>query len=307
MRFNRQEARSGKKKPEIEYVTADVPAIVEPQVFERVQNLLKSRNPKVTPPRTTTGPILLTGLAKCANCSGGMSLRTGTSQSGRIHRYYSCSSKARMGQAACKGQSIRMDKLDILVMDQIIDRILDPARLREILVGVEQRRAASRAEVGKRVQALEERLTDTDERLRRLYALVETGQAEIDDLLKERIALLKKDREAAQVALDRARGARQRQIVIDEARLDAFSVFMRERLTSGEIPFRKAYLGAIIDSVEVGAGRIRIFGRKDALEQAVASGLDPAMPGVRTFVRRWRTRQDSNLRPLPSEGSALSS
>jgi site-specific DNA recombinase len=165
----------------------------------------------------------------------------------------------------------------------------------------------SRAEVGKRVQALDDKLTDTDERLRRLYALVESGQAEIDDLLRNRIAVLKNDRETARVALDRALGARQSQIVIDEARLDAFSGFMRERLTSGEIPFRKAYLGAIIDSVEVGADRIRIFGRKDALEQAVASGLDPAMPGVRTFVRKWRTRQDSNLRPSPSEGDTLSS
>jgi hypothetical protein len=52
--------------------------------------------------------------------------------------------------------------------------------------------------------------------------------------------------------------------------------------------------GAIIDRVEVDDREIRIVGRKDVLEQAVLASGDPA-PGVRSFVRRWRTRQDSNL------------
>jgi hypothetical protein len=39
---------------------------------------------------------------------------------------------------------------------------------------------------------------------------------------------------------------------------------------------------------------IRIVGRKDVLEQAVlAKGA--LVPGVRSFVRKWRTRHDSNV------------
>ena len=60
------------------------------------------------------------------------------------------------------------------------------------------------------------------------------------------------------------------------------------------MPFRKAYLRAIVDHVEVDDQQIRIIGRKDLLEQAVlANGVPNA--GVRSFVRKWRTRQDSNL------------
>ena len=44
----------------------------------------------VTPPRVVTGPILLTGLAVCASCGGGMTLRAGTSHWGDVYRYYSC-------------------------------------------------------------------------------------------------------------------------------------------------------------------------------------------------------------------------
>ena len=115
MRFNHMEARSGRRKGASEQVFADVPAIVEPATFEQVQSLLKARNPRVTAPRVVTGPILLTGLAVCATCRGAMTLRTGTSRTGKVHRYYTCSSCARHGRTACKGRSIRMDKLDSLV------------------------------------------------------------------------------------------------------------------------------------------------------------------------------------------------
>ena len=65
---------------------------------------------------------------------------------------------------------------------------------------------------------------------------------------------------------------------------------MRQNLTSGAVQFRKAYLGAIIDRVEVDDTVIRIVGRKDVLEQAVLAGGPP--PGVRGFVRKWRAGQD---------------
>jgi site-specific DNA recombinase len=115
MRFNRSEARSRRRKSEPEHVFAEVPAIIEVPAFERVQALLKARNPRVVAPRVVTGPILLTGLAVCASCRGAMTLRTGTSKNGRVHRYYACSTCARHGRTVCKGRSIRMDKLDTLV------------------------------------------------------------------------------------------------------------------------------------------------------------------------------------------------
>ena len=98
--FNVTEARTGRRKSEREHVMAEVPAIIESQIFDAVQALFKDRNPKVNPPRVVTGPILLTGLAVCATCSGGMTLRTGTSKSGRVYNYYTCSACARAGQHA---------------------------------------------------------------------------------------------------------------------------------------------------------------------------------------------------------------
>lgn len=66
-------------------------------------------------------------------------------------------------------------------------------------------------------------------------------------------------------------------------------------------------VSALTDKAEVDEGLIRVFGRTDAQEQTVGSGINPSLPGALSFVRKWRTRQDSNLRPSPSEGDTLSS
>jgi len=49
----------------------------------------------------------------------------------------------------------------------------------------------------------------------------------------------------------------------------------------------------IIYRIEVDQGTIRIMGRKDVLEQAVANG-GQITPSVRTCVQKWRTGEDSN-------------
>ena len=299
MLFNKSDSRTGRRKAESEHVFADVPPIIDPAVFNDVQSLLKARNPKVTPPRTVSGPILLTGLAVCATCDGGMTLRTGTSKTGKVHRYYTCSACFRSGKTVCKGRSIPMDKLDTLVTEHLVDRLLNPERLSLMLSSLASRRAAKAATVDERIKILSTEVHETDTRLRRLYRLIEDGVTEQDDILKDRLIALKADRDRARTALDRATSGTRAVVDITPDAVARFGEIMREKLTSGEIPFRKAYIGSIVDRIEVDDHQIRILGRKDVLEQAVLAKGGPT-PGVRSFVRNWRARKDSNLRPSDS-------
>ena len=74
---------------------------------------------------------------------------------------------------------------------------------------------------------------------------------------------------------------------------------MRENLTSGSTPFRKAYLRSLIDVIEVDDTQIRIKGSKDVLERAVLARGSAAEP--RSQMRtKWRARNDSNVRPSDS-------
>jgi DNA invertase Pin-like site-specific DNA recombinase len=293
MRFNLVEARSGRLKAEAEHVTAEIPAIIESTVFDEVQRLLKERNPRVTPPRVVNGPNLLTGLAFCASCNGAMTLKTGTSKSGKVHRYYSCSTCARLGKTACEGRAIAVDRLDGLVTGALVERLLHPERISVLLCAIAEKRANEAAAVNDRIGRLEREAQDAGERLTRLYRLVEDGVAELDDLLKERIASLKADRERTHIALERARSASRSKIQISSVLIESFSKTMREKMTGGEIPFRKAYIGAIVDRIEVDTDTVRIIGQKDALEHGVMHHSAPSF-GVRSFVRKWRSLGESN-------------
>ncbi|MDX2257929.1 MAG: recombinase family protein [Hyphomicrobiaceae bacterium] len=293
-RFNRKDSKTQRMKAESEHVYCDAEAIISSKSFEAVQRTLKSRNPKVTPPRTVSGPILLTGLATCATCGGGMTMRAGTSRTGDVYRYYSCNNAMKKGKTACKGRSIRMDKLDTLVTEHLADRLLDPQRLSAMLTMLAGRRADRQATVDQRIAALAREAEDADERLRRLYKLVEDGLAQMDEFLKDRISSLKLGRDAARAALDRARTATHPTDHVSPLAVDRFAKVMRERLTTGEVPFRKAYIGSIVDRIEVDDAHVRIMGRKGVLEQAVRA--NETLPSVvHTFVPNWRPRQDLNL------------
>src|SRR5262249_44410371 len=114
-----------------------------------------------------------------------------------------------------------------------------------------------------------------------------------------RITALKADRDRLQSALERIRSGARPTIDVGPLLVERFGHTMREKLTTGEVPFHKAYLGSIVDRVEVDNHEIRIIGRKDLVEQAVQATGSP-VPGVRSFVRKWRTGQDSNPRPPDS-------
>ena len=290
--FNKRNAKTGQVKPQTEVIPISVPAMIDRTIFDKVQKTLKAKSPQNSPPRAITGPILLTGLAYCASCGCAMTLRTGTSKTGRVYRYYNCSSSARVGETACKGRSVPMDKLDQLVTEHVAERILLPERLEALLQSVADRRLKADAEVQGRIEDLRREAGVTEDKLRRLYELVEDGLTDLDDMLKERIAALKSDRDRAKSALERItnRGVAGR---LDPDRIARFGQLMRTNITEGAVPFRKAYLRSLIDAVEVDDHVIRIHGSKTVLERAVLAD-QATHPGVRGFVRKWRALGESN-------------
>ena len=97
-----------------------------------------------------------------------------------------------------------MDRLDDLVIEHVKKRVLEPSRLSDLLTSLKTRRQASDAEVRARLQDLRSEAAKADEKIRRLYKMVEDGMTELDDLLAERLATLKTEREIAKAALERA-------------------------------------------------------------------------------------------------------
>jgi site-specific DNA recombinase len=108
-------------------------------------------------------------------------------------------------------------------------------------------------------------------------------------VLADRLAALKFERERAKAALERIKVQSAPQIALESDQIERCGSFMRERITEGETSFRKAYLRALVDAIEVDDKVIHIHGSKASLEQAVIAG-EQIGKGVRSFVR-------SNSRP----------
>jgi len=72
------------------------------------------------------------------------------------------------------------------------------------------------------------------DKLRHLYATVENGVTELDDILKDRVATLKTDRDRAKEALDRIK-VLPKAHMFDAQAIDRFGTLMRENITSGPI------------------------------------------------------------------------
>jgi hypothetical protein len=167
--FNQKDSRTGERRPREEWVPIAVPPIVDEETFQLVQARLGERNPRRTPPRVVSGPTLLTGIARCGcpNCHGAMTIRTG--KSGQ-YRYYACSRRATRGETACTGRSIRMEKLDGIVLDALEERVLAPERLPELLT------------------AFLERSNESDQRRREELALLRAAKTNSEGALEQGLA-----------------------------------------------------------------------------------------------------------------------
>ena len=291
--YGRKNSRTGALHDPATIVEIDVPPIIPIETFDMVQAKLARNNPKVTAPRIVNGPTLLTGLAVCASCGSGMT-RTGTARGHRSYSYYTCAGCHQKGKSVCKGRHIPMGKLDTLILEGVKAQLFEPDRMATILGALMDRQTTKDTAVEERRSVLKSEIKAKDEKLNRLYRAIEDGIVETDDQLRDRIKAIKNERDMAQASLDRiAEQSRDRSTLTPE-RIKAFTKLMHDKLENGDVQARKAYLRAVISEIRVDDDKVSIIGDKATLS-AVIAGQNGTNANVSGFVRKWRTRHDSNV------------
>ncbi len=307
--YNVRDSRTGRIRPPEEWIRIPCPPIVERPLFEAVQARLAINRPKVTAPRRVNGPTLLGQIGRCGEpgCGAGLLLVTGK---GGRYRYLTCQTKRTQAADACTLRNFRLADVDDAVIAAIEQRILGPERLRELLHHLLDRSDAARAERASRLSRLRARRTEAEATKARLWDAIEAGLAdprdpEVRQRLEARnleLSVLDEEIRALE-AQDRDRPHRQ----ITPDVLDRFARLMREALRGPDPHLRKSYLHMLVSEVRLSNEGLVIRGHTSDLEVMVARSAESDRRLVPTFAQRWRTREDSNLWPLPSEGNALSS
>ena len=244
--------------------------------------------------------MFLAGLARCGYCGPAMIQNTGK---GALYRYYCCSSKLKKGPSACRGLRTLMEKLDEIVVGEVVREVLDPDRLTVMLDAYTQS-AAAQAD-GAKAQLAKRRHEHTAAiaGITRLLELVEKGVMEAEDpAMRERLVALKlqRDQIAKQIGELQNRMAGSAPTITPE-KVARVAGLLRDKLYEGPPEFRQAYARLLMDEVSVTDEEIRINGPKSVLARSAANGVGEPAPKVLSFVQEWRARRDFELPTLGSE------
>ena len=282
-------------------IVVPCPQIIEPDVMAQVAASRTKAAPRVTPPRITNSPVLLTGVARCneGECDAGLTIRTGK---GGRYAYYTCNAKASAGAERCGVKAIRQEELDRVVLDVLLKRVLEPERLKLLLAQVLERSDEADARRKADLDRVRRERVAAEGRLRRLYELVEEGHASARDPLfaarlgEHRASIAQLQASERSLSGQLAAGERR----IDEATVERFGDMVRDRLVNGEQALRKGYVRLFVSDVALSNSEILIAGTRTALEAALVHGDRTGTPMVPSFDREWCPEEDSNLHALAS-------
>ena len=247
--------RSKDKTPPVR-VEGALPAIVSREEFERVQELLKSRAPKVVHPRRASSPYLLSGLLKCESC--GRALTAAEAKSGK-YTYYVCQSLMERGKEACATPSLNAKRFEETIIGQIRDHILTESNIRDLVRMLDEEMDGVAREQRQKLEAIEQELEDVRRRLSRVWQVVENtdlGMADASDRIKEH----RERQQRLEIAADEARAVlAERRVMLDSAEtVAAFAEEMSEFLRTSEITETRAFVRSFVKAILVRPGRATI-------------------------------------------------
>ena len=300
--YNQRDSRAGTARPPEEWVHVACPAIVDRATFDAVQRRLADHHPRITPPRRASSPTLLARVGRCGEPGCGASLLLVTGKGGR-YRYLTCQTRRTRSRDACTLGNFPMDRVDDAVLCALKRQILAPERLRELLSGLLDRSDAAHAERRARTGRLRARRTEAEAAVASLWQAIEEGLARPSDpdvrsrLEQRRIEIAAIDEELR--TLEAAGTAKRDRQITPEA-IERFSAMMRDALRGPDPHLRQGYLHMLVSEVRLSNQGLIIRGAKPDLELAVARAAETPSAPVPTFARKWRARNDSNVRPPDS-------
>ena len=103
--------------------------IIEREIFDKAQALF-NKNIRKSPQKNTVD--LFSGLVRCADCGRVMNKKTNKQPYGTYH-YYRCVTTRKMKKTACTNHTIRIDKLEQIVLLTIQNMIATAAEMSDIL------------------------------------------------------------------------------------------------------------------------------------------------------------------------------
>lgn len=179
-------------------IPGGVPALVEKDVFERVQRRMEAN--KKSPGRAKAKEeYLLSGKVFCGTCGGHMVGECGKSRNGTFYYYYKCIN-AKHGHT-CKRKALKRDWLERAVVVETVTKVLTD----EVIDRVADAIIAIQGQENPMIPSIKEQLRVCDKGLKNLLKAIEAGI--FTPTTKERMEELERQKDELNISLIRAQMA----------------------------------------------------------------------------------------------------
>ena len=214
--------------------------------------------------------------------------------------YYSCNSRVMKGRTTCDASSISARKLETFVMDRIRENILTEECLGQLVRLANEELGVNRRRAEQKLERLERESRSVQKKLERLYAALEGGKVDIDDLaprLKELRAEQRELREKTDEALDDINQAGHEPL--DVVAMEKYVAELQGLLQSATFQESKAFLASFVRRVEFDKQQVRIeYTVPVALENGLTDTTEVRNVGKAGTPGRTRTAGTRFRKPL---------
>ncbi|MGH3291921.1 MAG: recombinase family protein, partial [Trebonia sp.] len=260
-------------RPKEEWTGIPVPALVDEETFDRVQQRLADN--KRFAARSTKVPSLLQGLAACSSCGYGYYRTSTTTSAGKKIYYYRClgSDDYRyQGGRVCANKPVRADYVDAVVWEHVTALLADPALVRAE-IGKRLERARTSDPVTKKRGQLEQALAKTSASIAAMVTAYSEQLITIDELRARMPALRARETGLKDqiAALDARAADRDAYLKLAED-LEGFLARLKQNTATATTEDRQRVLRAVVQDILIGPEKLTIRHRIPAREPSSGGG-----------------------------------
>ena len=160
-----------------------VPKCHEPLIsnsnFDQVQKFLTMRQPRSQHPRTVSSQYLLSGLLHCGKCGSAMS---GCWAKSGKYFYYGCVKHQKMGKEVCDCHSISKEKIENFIVERLKENVLSEENIKQLVHLSAEEFSEDSSHFESQFNEIGQQLVQAQGRLSKLYAAIESGKVDLEDL-----------------------------------------------------------------------------------------------------------------------------
>jgi len=232
--------------------------LVEPTLFDAVQELLAERGEDKAKRASNASDYLLSGKLHCGWCHKRF---VGTAATGKLarYRYYTCFSRSRYGTSTCAADRLPADQLDLALLEMLLFTFEQSDLIEQAVADTAAKLACHRDDHHAELDVVQAELRRTEQAMDRYMLAFEQGKLDLDRFSPRVEALAVKADELSHrqdelvAALEQAEAQPP-----SETLLESLRERIRETIDLDEIQPKKTLVNALVHDIEV-RGRSEIF------------------------------------------------